>query len=66
MIPHPFSEETISLRHVVEFRLCPDSLSGIHTVKIKRPIYTAEPIYSYVSGKNAGHNQVSVSKNDHL
>ncbi len=27
--------------------------------------YTAEPIYSYMIGKDARHNQVSISKNDH-
>ena len=29
-------------------------------------IYTAEPIYSYMIGKNAGPNQVLINKNDHL
>ena len=28
--------------------------------------YTAEPIYSYMIGKDAGHNQVLISKNDHF
>ena len=28
--------------------------------------YTAEPIYSYMIGKDARHSQVSISKNDHL
>ncbi len=27
--------------------------------------YTAEPIYSYMIGKDARHSQVSISKNDH-
>ena len=29
-------------------------------------LYTAEPIYSYMIGKDAGHNQVLISKNDRL
>ncbi len=28
--------------------------------------YTAEPIFSYMIGKDARHSQVSISKNDHL
>ncbi len=28
--------------------------------------YTAEPIYSYMIGKDAPYNQVSISKNDRL
>ncbi len=27
--------------------------------------YTGEPIYSYMIGKDAGHNQVLISQNDH-
>ncbi len=32
----------------------------------KTDIYTAEPIYSYMIGKDARHSQVSISKNDRL
>ncbi len=28
--------------------------------------YTAEPIYSYMIGKDARHSHVSISRNDHL
>ena len=29
-------------------------------------MYTAEPIYSFMIGKDAPYNQVSISKNDYL
>ncbi len=29
-------------------------------------LYTAEPIYFYMIGKNARHNQVLISRNDHF
>ncbi len=29
-------------------------------------MYTTEPIYSYMIGKNAEPNQVLINKNDHL
>ena len=36
------------------------------TFAIYIQIYTKEPIYFHMIGKNARHNQVLISKNDHL
>ena len=33
---------------------------------IRTMYYTTEPIYSYMIGKNAEHNQLLISKYDHL
>ncbi len=43
-----------------------DVLLGIMLYGIFILYYTGEPIYSYMIGKDAHHNQVLISQNDHL